>query len=477
MSYSGAGMVINDWDIDGDGINENSAGDVIEIQKPAIYDIKAIQHIYGMTPGFNEGDTPYIFEGVVYASIYDTGGIDTIDLSFYSGDFEKDITLDLRGGRVSEIGTDEIEMAIYDPDTEEWSLQNEGFQISISENTVIENAITGSGDDVIICNDAINTITCGYGGDFILEISTGDIVYGGHGYDYFFINSFDFILIDGGTGTNTIDGEGDGLVFYGTYTDSTIDLRSFTDSQLTGIEDIHADDDKATTIIISRLALENLEGTYMRDLDGDGDQDFVHYIYTDSALDQVQVNAGEFFSVSDFVVDGDKFYEGYDYYRTEDGDVWFAVDTGTSTIEITSSSSSASARTIDDNTNDNNSTGSGNDYIPVPPNDDNTRTEIELPDLSLFVNDFALGSITLPETVVTMEDRTLPDLSALENLLGDQGESLALDFTQVGTDSPVLASIESIKPVVVDWTSQTDPFIESDWNPIIEELYYTAEFG
>ena len=76
-----------------------------------------------------------------------------------------------------------------------------------------------------------------------------------------------------------------------------------------------------------------------------------------------------------------------------------------------------------------------------------------------------------------MEDRTLPDLSALENLLGDQGESLALDFTQVDTDSPVLASIESIKPVVVDWTSQTDPFIESDWNPIIEELYYTAEFG
>jgi len=41
----------------------------------------------------------------------------------------------------------------------------------------------------------------------------------------------------------------------------------------------------------------------------------------------------------------------------------------------------------------------------------------------------------------------------------------------------VLASIESIKPVALDWMSQTDPFIDSDWNPIIEEWYYTAEFG
>ncbi|SVB77591.1 uncharacterized protein METZ01_LOCUS230445, partial [marine metagenome] len=133
------------------------------------------------------------------------------------------------------------------------------------------------------------------------------------------------------------DGEGDGLVFWGTYTDSTIDLRSFTDSQLTGIEDIFIDDDKATTIIISRLALEDLEGTYTRDLDGDGDQDFVHYIYADSDLDTVYVNSGEWFSVSGFTVDGDKFYDGYDYYKTEDGDVWFAVYTGTSVVVNSSS--------------------------------------------------------------------------------------------------------------------------------------------
>jgi hypothetical protein len=34
-----------------------------------------------------------------------------------------------------------------------------------------------------------------------------------------------------------------------------------------------------------------------------------------------------------------------------------------------------------------------------------------------------------------------------------------------------------VKPVVFDWNPQMDPFIDSDWNPIIEELYYTAEFA
>ncbi len=75
-----------------------------------------------------------------------------------------------------------------------------------------------------------------------------------------------------------------------------------------------------------------------------------------------------------------------------------------------------------------------------------------------------------------MEDSTLPDLSDLAGLLGDQTESLALDFDQVDTDSSVLASIESIKPVALDWTAQMDPFIDNDWNQSIEELYWTAEF-
>ena len=83
----------------------------------------------------------------------------------------------------------------------------------------------------------------------------------------------------------------------------------------------------------------------------------------------------------------------------------------------------------------------------------------------------------MPETVVTSEDSVAPDLSDLIGLLGDQVESLALDFAQVDVDAPVVASIGSVKPVTEDWTSQAGPFIDSDWNPIIEELYYSSEFG
>jgi hypothetical protein len=147
-------------------------------------------------------------------------------------------------------------------------------------------------------------------------------------------------------------------------------------------------------------------------------------------------------------------------------------------ITVSELASSASANAADNSTDDDSdspTTPSDDDDTPVTPTNDGPLPE--LPDLSLFVNDFALGSITLPETVVTMEDSTLPDLSDLEGLLGDQGESLELDFDAVDADTPVVASIGSVKPVVVDWTSQVDPFTESNWNPIIEELYYTAEFG
>ena len=93
------------------------------------------------------------------------------------------------------------------------------------------------------------------------------------------------------------------------------------------------------------------------------------------------------------------------------------------------------------------------------------------------MEDFNFSFITLPETVAVIEDSTLPDLSGLVGLFDDQSESLALDFDQVDTGSSVVASVESVKPVVFDWIAHNDPIIDSDWNPIMEELYYTSEVG
>ena len=144
-------------------------------------------------------------------------------------------------------------------------------------------------------------------------------------------------------------------------------------------------------------------------------------------------------------------------------------------VDISESSRDAASK---ENSEDNNSIDDPilDDQSSVTPTDETPAPDIELPAWSLWVEDFDLNLITLPETVVVEENNTLPDLSDVIDLLGEQNESLELDFDAVDADTPVVASIGSVKPVIEDWTSQADPFIDSDWNPIIEELYYTSEF-
>ena len=329
MSYIGWGNFNNDDWID----FGYEAGDWFPAYQPMVNDIAAIQHLYGMRPMSNPGPTTYTFSGPVYTTIYDTQGIDTIDLSAYT----INTTLDLRPGSVSYIGTNELDFEVpYGNRSWEWDWQDTGFPLTIEKGTIIENAVLGSGDDIIFCNSANNNITCGFGNDDTYFIGTNDIVYGGNGYDNFFIDSFDFGLIDGGTGTSVAGGEGDSLYFFGVYANQTIDLRSFTDFHITGIEDININDGKATILQISEQALRDLEGSYTRDIDGDGMLEIVHYIYTyeDASIDEIQVNQEGWTLVEGLVVDDDNVYEGYDYYKSSDGTIWFAVNSGTSVVEI-----------------------------------------------------------------------------------------------------------------------------------------------
>jgi hypothetical protein len=143
--------------------------------------------------------------------------------------------------------------------------------------------------------------------------------------------------------------------------------------------------------------------------------------------------------------------------------------------DVDVSASSRNAANKDDTTKD------GNSIIPpdtdITDDDNDTPPDIDLPDWSLFVESLDLDSIILPETVVVSEDIILPDLSDLMGLLDDQGDSLALDFDAVDSGDPVVAVVETVKPVIIDWISHPDPFIDTDWNSIIEELFYTSELG
>lgn len=132
---------------------------------PLIDDIAAIQHLYGANMTTRTGDTIYGFNSntdrdfytisdsnqkAVFA-VWDAGGNDTFDFSGYN----QDQRINLNEGSFSDVG---------------------GLvgNVSIAANVAIENAIGGSGNDIIAGN-ALNNIIKGEGGD--------DVIYGGHGQD------------------------------------------------------------------------------------------------------------------------------------------------------------------------------------------------------------------------------------------------------------------------------------------------------
>ena len=178
-------------------------GDDIYPYTPMFLDILGLRYLYAYNeqtqsyniPDVNSGDDTYYITGPVDFTIFDTGGIDTIDFSTL--DLDSTINLD---DVLSYIGTDEIN---YD-DGEFYT----GFIVGIYWlNSPIENVNAGGGDDTITCNVAVNVIYCGPGSDTVNAIGIGDSVYGGAGNDLFIISDAGFTLIDGGGGNDTMSWE------------------------------------------------------------------------------------------------------------------------------------------------------------------------------------------------------------------------------------------------------------------------------
>lgn len=139
---------------DGYDLNKNS-GAVAE-KTPLLYDIAAIQKLYGANSNYNLGDTVYRWEKDTdpHMSIWDAGGIDTIDASNQTQKQE----LDLRAGKFGSIGA--VKLLYTDGSTELYPPQN---NVSIAFDTIIENAIGSNQNDVFIGNSVANQLT-GNGG-------------------------------------------------------------------------------------------------------------------------------------------------------------------------------------------------------------------------------------------------------------------------------------------------------------------------
>jgi len=124
-----------------------------------LYDIAALQKTYGVNNNYKTGDDIYTLSSTQAYTVWDAGGNDTFDASFATSD----VVLDLNDGAFSTVG-----------------LKN---NIAIAYGATIENAIAGSGDDIIKGNEADNIITANAGDDLIYGSVGDDQVNGGLGED------------------------------------------------------------------------------------------------------------------------------------------------------------------------------------------------------------------------------------------------------------------------------------------------------
>jgi Ca2+-binding RTX toxin-like protein len=176
---------------------------------PMLYDIQAIQYMYGANMSYHTGADTYSFsKDAALQCIWDAGGTDTLDFSACA----TATIINLNAGTFSETAP--------------------GYKnISIAYNVTIERAIAGSGGSTIYANAAGNVISGGAGNDTIYEGAGNDQISGGGGRDtVVFAKALSAFTISGTTGALTVTGDGvDTLTNIGTlqFDGKNIDLSAF----------------------------------------------------------------------------------------------------------------------------------------------------------------------------------------------------------------------------------------------------------
>lgn len=136
------------------------------VSTPQLYDIAAIQYLYGANMNTRAGNTVYGFNSnserdfltanssadKMIFCVWDAGGMDTFDFSGYT----EDQNINLKELNFSDVGG---------------LMAN----ISIAADVVIENAIGGSGNDRLYGNEANNILTGGHGADHLWGINGHNI--------------------------------------------------------------------------------------------------------------------------------------------------------------------------------------------------------------------------------------------------------------------------------------------------------------
>lgn len=175
-------------------------------QSYGVYDIAALQALYGANLAWRTGNDSYVYNATQpqYLTLWDAGGIDTLDASAASGASR----VDLRPGAFSSVDIQSLAMQKAAAIAQLAAQGRSGFDafvndffddnaqivytgvnnLGIAFGTLIENIFTGAGNDDITDNSASNRIETGAGNDRVFLGGGGfDTVLGGAGFDTVFI--------------------------------------------------------------------------------------------------------------------------------------------------------------------------------------------------------------------------------------------------------------------------------------------------
>lgn len=153
-------------------------------QTPMIYDIAAIQHLYGANHNTRAGNDTYAWDTnqAFVQTIWDGGGIDTIDASNQG----LSAVINLNSGSFSSIGSQT-----------NGSASTASNNLAIAHGVTIENAVGGAENDTLIGNSSNNSLSGSYGNDYIAGYGGYDTLIGGSGNDTFALGDSSSVFYQG----------------------------------------------------------------------------------------------------------------------------------------------------------------------------------------------------------------------------------------------------------------------------------------